>query len=397
MIQPLTESPPSRTRLNRHAEVVRWAALQAVVAFSGMVMAGCGGQGGEIRTYDVPKPDVLIARHGQPPPPLAAPATATSAATVPARTLGAIIPRGQRAWFIKLIGPVEAVAAEADAFSAMVRSVTFSDQDNAPPTWTTPEGWREDARPSTATSVAYKTLLAGEHEDGPLEVTITPLPVQADEATMILDNVNRWRRQLGLAEIAGEQVAQTTERIPYDGGEAILVDLIGKRQPASGQPPFAAMAGGPSAAPVGPAAGPAPTGQLHYDVPPGWTAGAGSTLSLAAFDVASDGQRAKVTITPLTGDGGDVLDNLNRWRGQVGLGPIQRDALVSQSDVIEADGRRGLYFRVLGGDLTAPDSAILVAVLPVGGQSYFIKLIGQGALAVREEPRFKQFVESLRF
>ena len=41
------------------------------------------------------------------------------------RTLGAILPRPDRTWFIKLRGPAELVGGQREAFEAFVRSVRF--------------------------------------------------------------------------------------------------------------------------------------------------------------------------------------------------------------------------------------------------------------------------------
>ncbi len=107
------------------------------------------------------------------------------------RTLGAIVPLASQGWFFKLTGPKDAVAAQFDAFSALLKSVHFSDE--AKPQWTLPEGWQE--RPGS--DIRFATLVigdAGARDGKPLEVSVTVLPRSGDEQKFLLDNINRWAR-----------------------------------------------------------------------------------------------------------------------------------------------------------------------------------------------------------
>lgn len=60
-------------------------------------------------------------------------------------------------------------------------------------------------------------------------------------------------------------------------------------------------------------------GNPQWTLPPGWRTEAGSGMRFATI-VAADG--TEISVTVLDGDGGGLLANVNRWRGQVGLAPI---------------------------------------------------------------------------
>jgi hypothetical protein len=155
---------------------------------------------------------------GQPPQPVGEPTH---------RTLGAIVPRGGQLWFFKLTGSKDAVAAQADTFAALVKSVRFSAEGK--PQWTLPADWQE--RPGG--EIRYATLVIP-GEDKPLEVSVTILPNPGnDDARNVLLNVNRWRDQLGLPRLAKEQLAGESTSIPLEGATATLVDLLGTAAPNS--------------------------------------------------------------------------------------------------------------------------------------------------------------------
>ncbi len=148
------------------------------------------------------------------------------------RTLGAIVPLSPQGWFFKLMGPLDAVAAHEEEFTALLKSVRFSD--DGKPAWTLPEGWQQ--RPGN--QIRYATLLIP-GEGKPLEVSVTALPnTGTDDENYVLVNVNRWRRQLRLPPINSEQLAGESTQIKLDAATATLVNLVGHAADTMGRPPF---------------------------------------------------------------------------------------------------------------------------------------------------------------
>src|SRR5205814_3678787 len=72
--------------------------------------------------------------------------------------------------------------------------------------------------------------------DKPLELIVTPL---GREAGTLLDNVNRWRRQLNLPAIDEAELNKLVQEFEVDGFKAMMVDLTGiGAGKASMSPPF---------------------------------------------------------------------------------------------------------------------------------------------------------------
>ena len=154
------------------------------------------------------------------------------------RTLGAIVPFGEQGWFFKLVGPKDVVAAKSDEFMAFLKSIHFSSQGK--PQWTLPQGWQEQA----GSGIRFATLLIPA-DDKPLEVSVTALPrTPGDDAGYLLSNVNRWRGQMKLPPIAGEQLAGESTQLELVGATATLVNLLGTAAPNTmGGGPFSRGAG----------------------------------------------------------------------------------------------------------------------------------------------------------
>ncbi len=112
-------------------------------------------------------------------------------------------------------------------------------------------------------------------------------------------------------------------------------------------------------------------------------------MRAASFAV-TDGDK-KVDISAIAA-GGNELDNVNRWRKQIGLEPVSQEELDSTARVVEVDGTTARMF-----DLVGETETILAVIVPSGGQSWFFKLKGDPALAEREQANFESFVTSVKF
>ncbi len=200
-----------------------------------VALAGCGDRP-PIKTYTVNKPAPLKPIRN--PHDAGLPMTPPGQVETPPtgeptdRTLAAIVPLTPQGWFFKLSGPIDAVAAQEDAFNAFLKTVKFT---GGKPEWTLPEGW--EARPGNA--FRYATLVIPS-EGKPLELTVSALPnTGEDDESYVLVNVNRWRGQLRMPSITAQQLPTETTTIDVGGTPSTLVNLAGHAAPNSmGRPPF---------------------------------------------------------------------------------------------------------------------------------------------------------------
>jgi hypothetical protein len=338
----------------------------APVALAGLLLLAAGCRDDEIRRYQVPR---------TPAP--------------PARLLAAILPQPRQVWFVSVSGPAPAVGDLQPAFEQFVHSVRFPGPGDDPITWTAPDGWErtEDA----PTEQRYATLRTG--KDG-LEVKVHSFGPESGD---VLANVRRWAGQVGLKGVAEADLPKLTRTIDVNGVKATLVDLTGPAD-AERQNLLAEAAKNPNPQsairnPQSQAGKP-----LTYDVPAGWAELPASAFAVATFRVGDGGQAATVTVSPLTGDGGGLKANVDRWRGQIGLGPTTEEALKAESKSIDVDGRPAVYV-----DLAGPESAgagrkrTLGVILPRGGQTWFFKMVGPAELVGQQQQAFERFVRSVRF
>lgn len=164
------------------------------------------------------------------------------------RMLAAIVPTDAKVWFFKLAGPADVVATQKDNFDAFIRSIRFGETageaanggggGGAPPpsmpaghppvpgaapngaapgglnmspdteaalSWSVPQGWRQDPNPR---AMRAATFYVGP-EDSQAELIVSRLSARSPGS--FLDNLNRWRGQIGLEPLSDPSAAQTND------------------------------------------------------------------------------------------------------------------------------------------------------------------------------------------
>lgn len=302
----------------------------------------------------------------------------------------------------------------------------------APLVWDVPAGWEE--LPPTKMSIA--NLRPAGHPDAECSLTLLGGGGGGLEA-----NVKRWRGQLGLEPMQPRELA-ALPTMTLLGAPAALVEFEGVYSGMSGEPrpgwkliglvlarerftvflkmtgpvqvvdaerpafaAFAASVRVPEVALRNGGAGPAPSngdaedgeGPFTYDLPEGWREAAPAQMRLVNLS-AADASECYVSV--LAGDGGGLLRNMNRWREQVGQGPLSARELAEMETVsllgedcplLEATGE----FTGMDDELRSAHTVLgTIRLTPKG--TVFVKMVGPASEVAAERERFVEFVESLQ-
>lgn len=290
--------------------------------------------------------------------------------------------------------------------------------------WSTPEGWTERA-PGAMRAVdfavgaegeCYLTLLGG--DGGGLEA-----------------NVQRWRGQMGLQPATAEEL-RALRSFTFFGADGVVVDLegtwsekradyrlLGVLSIDDGEARFLKFVG-PAAlvgaereaffdlarslrngadAPPAAAAGDTPPPELQraagltWDVPADWKRTADRAFRVVTFEAGP--QAVECYVTLLSGDGGGLAANLERWRGQLAAnGASVEESERETLSILGGDAELVLLVGALAekdGTLVDPAAMLgLVCLLP--GQALFVKMTGPREDVLGQRAAFEVFVRSLR-
>jgi hypothetical protein len=280
------------------------------------------------------------------------------------------------------------------------------------------------------------------------DVSIIPL---AGGSGGELANVNRWRGQVGLGPLDQAQLAGSAEKVSIGTTPAPLYDIVGKdaktQQPtriigsllsSEGTTWFFKMTGsdalveqekpafkqllqsirfGPSEPAGQTAHAPAPVSTNEkglppalaheeasgdkptWDVPAGWQEQPPTTMRLGSFLITGEnGAKADVSVIKLAGPAGGVLGNVNRWRNQIGLPPVDEGGLEKLVTRKEIGGIQVIFVDMAGqGAQTAQQTRLLAAIVPRTAATWFYKMLGNDHLVTQQKAAFTKFVESARY
>ena len=328
--------------------------------------------------------------------------------------------------------------------------------------WTLPDGWI--AKPAGEMRLAS---FAAPGKDGKtVDVSVVPLPGMAGGD---LNNVNRWRGQVGLAPITIDDLSKEGQAVVVGDSTAVLYDLTGKPAGAGGMstittgadgkgrilavglhredmmwffkatgddvsvgfqkdnfigflkslqfaapdasaalPPDHPPIGGDAASPMagqslppmgGSAPAAVPAGALPtWTVPTAWASEPPSAMLLARFTATENAAKADITVSSFPGDVGGLLANVNRWRRQISLPPLEDAALSSAITSLSTSAGPASEVDVTGTDAKTGQPAQLVGViLPLNGQTWFYKLLGDATVVAHQKADFLQFVQSVKY
>ena len=189
---------------------------------------------------------------------------------------------------------------------------------------------------------------------------------------------------LALVLVAGGLIVPWTVR----ADDGIKTYTVPKERPAPLQP-AAAPSGMNAAMPASDI--PVSSAPVRWTTPAAWQELAPTSIRLGNFVVpGKGGGKAEVGIFSFPGPVGTELDNVNRWRGELKLPPV--DAGKITSEPVTIDSLKGLLY-----DISGPSSRTVVASLPRHGATWFFKMRGDKDTVADAKPVFLDFLQSVHF
>jgi len=120
-------------------------------------------------------------------------------------------------------------------------------------------------------------------------------------------------------------------------------------------------------------------------IPAGWERKPDQAMRVATFRAGA----ADVVVTRFGAESfAQLLPNINRWRGQVGLDPLKDEKEITEGPPIGA-------LKIF--DFTGPKQRVRVAVAKQGEWVWFFKLQGEQDAVGGQQKTFDEFLRSIQF
>jgi len=378
---------------------VQWAhGVAGLILIS--ALAGCNRD--ETKVYHVPKDDSAPSQpaSAQPEPARPAPAATTEAAPPP--DMGSPAP------------PPDATSLPQIKYQL-------------------PPGWKEKQLTEMRVASFGVTGPSGKSAD----VSVIPLPIVGHD----LELVNMWRAQVQLPTTSDPDAAKQAVSVAIGAEQGRLFEFVGN-QPMVGKSRqrilvamltrgpiswFFKIAGEdtfvssqkdsflqflksvsfadeeqPQMAAPAPAA--APQGQTEtapsiWTVPSGWQSVPPSQFLLAEFSIpGANGAKAEVNVAAMGGNGGGLLANVNRWRGQIGLGASAENDLPQLAHPLDVPDCKATIVDFTGTDpKTGAPTRLVGAIVLQNDRTWFYKLMGDGKIVAQQKDAFTKFIQSANY
>jgi hypothetical protein len=284
------------------------------------------------------------------------------------------------------------------------------------------------------------------------DVSVVPLGGMAGRD---IDNVNRWRGQIGLTPVGEAELAKLSEAVQIAGQEGKLYDLAGKNAdsgeknrmlaailrrgdtawffkmlgddalvaeqrnvfveylksfsfpddsaPAEAGTPNALPPSHPPIGNISPAslaagASSSNEGKPQWQVPSGWKEIDGGQFLVAKFIVTDSTNSGVLNVSMSAGEGGGVAANVNRWRGQLDLSPLSQSNLDKLVTSVDIDGGKAILVDMTGADVkSGAKTRVIGAIVSRPQQTWFYKLMGPAELVEQQKDAFTKFVQRVKY
>ena len=136
----------------------------------------------------------------------------------------------------------------------------------------------------------------------------------------------------------------------------------------------------------------------QWSKPDGWIEQPLSEMRLASFKVdGANNASADVSVNAFPGEAGGLISNINRWRGQLQLSPLDEDQLSQIIQRTEVDNVPTFLVDFQTAENSPNPSRLLGAVLQDADRTWFVKMTGPPELLEDQRQKFLAFVKSFRF
>jgi hypothetical protein len=296
---------------------------------------------------------------------------------------------------------------------------------------TTPPSWH----PQPLSQMRQASYLVKGNNGATVDISLVGLGPAAGHE---LENVNRWLGQLGQPPITQDKLAGIAQQLTTPLGKVMIFDLTGLPQGADATKDgriIAAMASTSDStlffkmrgnaelteaqksdfikwvaavcdaqaknklpqmaamAPMAPESSSSGSPQIKWKAPADWKEVPPSPMRYASFSVlGQNGAKLDISVVTFPGTGGSDADNVNRWRGQIGLAPLDQQS--ATSSIVPLNAASANFSTV---DMMGSDARVITAWTRRNGRTWFFKMSGPGPMVESEKAKFLDFVRSVQF
>jgi len=291
-----------------------------------------------------------------------------------------------------------------------------------------PQGWQE--KPLSEMRVASFTATGSKGQTA--DISVIPLPIVGRD----MELVNMWRSQVQLPPTTDPEAVQQAESITIGAEQGRLFNFVGEQPTTekSRQRILVAMLthGDMSwffkmngedvfvlsqkekflqflksvsfTETTSEQTTTAPSSQDEnissiWTIPSGWQSIPPAQFLLAEFSISGPaGTQAEVNVAALDGEGGGLLPNVNRWRGQLGLDTLNETDLAQIAHSLNVPAGKAIMVDFTGVNAkTNTPTQLIGVIVSQNNRTWFYKLMGDKQIVTQQKNAFTKFIQSANY
>ena len=131
---------------------------------------------------------------------------------------------------------------------------------------------------------------------------------------------------------------------------------------------------------------------LAWTIPADWKDRPGSGMRVATIAIAAGGGTAEMSVIALDGSAGGTLANVNRWRGQLGLGEIGEIEFARTAVKVASAAGEVTVVEFAG---AAGQGSLFGGLLNAKGRTWFFKATGPANVLAAARADLMTFIQGL--
>jgi len=248
--------------------------------------------------------------------------------------------------------------------------------------------WRDSIQLPPADKVDSQPVAIGADQGKLYEIADSQSPKQIVAGVLEKNGSTWYFKMMGDKAVVKEQRQAFLDFLKSISFESAPAPVAANPHAGMTMPAMGAMDPAPEVAATKPAAPGTP-------LPEGWKELAPSQFISAKYVIHGSGD-AKAEMTVSSGIGGGVFGNVNRWRGQLGLGQMTEEEFSKQAKTVDVAGQKGTLVDITGTDKSGKSSRLVGVIVDANG-TWFYKLMGNPAIVEQQKDAFIKFIQTAKF
>jgi len=134
-----------------------------------------------------------------------------------------------------------------------------------------------------------------------------------------------------------------------------------------------------------------------WTAPPAWAIEPAKPMRLASWQTTDNNGAAEIVISQFAAGGfGDTLQNINRWRGMVGL-PAIANGQAAPPQTLSMGASKVDVYDFTGAAMNASRVRVAMMTSPNGDMVLFVRMKGPATAVARHADDFDSFLRTIRF